>query len=227
MDALTPHIESLIFAADRAVSVEDIHECLEATFESLIPVQDIMVSIESLARRYQHDDYSFELIEIAGGWQFMTKPAFHAAVHTYLRQNANKRLSAAAMETLAIIAYKQPVTKPEMEAIRGVSCDYSIQKLLEKELVAIVGRSEAVGKPLLYGTSEKFMDYFGLKSMKDLPKLRDFKLPEEEIGQSPPIEEVVDQLYSGQRAVAEMDGTLGIQLQPPASLIVNPKSESE
>lgn len=227
MDALTPHIESLIFAADRAVSVEDIHECLEATFESLIPVQDIMMAIESLAHRYQHHDYSFELIEIAGGWQFMTKPAFHASVHTYLRQNANKRLSAAAMETLAIIAYKQPVTKPEMEAIRGVSCDYSIQKLLEKELVAIVGRSEAVGKPLLYGTSEKFMDYFGLKSMKDLPKLRDFKLPEEEIGQSPPIEEVVDQLYSGQRAIAEMDGTLGIQLQPPASLIVNPKSESE
>jgi segregation and condensation protein B len=227
LDALTPHIESLIFAADRAVSVEDIHECLEATFESLIPVQDIMMSIESLAQRYQHHDYSFELIEIAGGWQFMTKPAFHASVHTYLRQNANKRLSAAAMETLAIIAYKQPVTKPELEAIRGVSCDYSIQKLLEKELVAIVGRSEAVGKPLLYGTSEKFMDYFGLKSMKDLPKLRDFKLPEEEIGQSPPIEEMVDNLKVGRRAVAEIEVGPGIQLEPTAPMLVNYNNESE
>jgi len=108
-----------------------------------------------------------------------------------LRQTTKKRLSRAAMETLSIIAYKQPVTKSEMEKIRGVSCDYAVQKLLEKELVDIKGRSDGPGKPLLYGTSEKFMDYFGLKNLGELPKPKDFKEPDSEIGEKAPIEEVV------------------------------------
>jgi segregation and condensation protein B len=204
LDAITPHIESLIFAADRPVSLDEIQECLESTFEALIPPDQIQEAIRNLFSRYQQEDFAFGLVEIAGGWQFMTKPAYHSAVHTYLRQSSRKRLSVAALETLAIIAYKQPVTKSELESIRGVSCDYSIQKLLEKELIAITGRSETVGKPLLYGTSEKFMDYFGLKSLADLPKLRDFKAPDEEIGESPSIDEVVDSLRAGQKAVAEV-----------------------
>ena len=92
-------------------------------------------------------------------------------------------MSQAALETLSIVAYKQPISKTEIEQIRGVSCDYAIQKLLEKELVAILGRSESPGRPLLYGTSERFMDYFGIKSLKDLPKLKDFKEVENEIGE--------------------------------------------
>jgi len=119
----------------------------------------------------------------------LTKPAFHNSVGTLLRQNNKRRLSRAALETLSIIAYKQPVPKSEMEKIRGVSCDYSVQKLLEKELVAIVGRSDAPGRPLLYGTSEKFMDYFGLKSLDEMPKPKDFKEPDNEIGEQAPIDE--------------------------------------
>ncbi len=201
---LSPHIESLIFSADRPISRDEIQDCLEITFETELSPEEIDQVILDLQGRYSEGVYSFELVEIAGGYQFMTKPAYHAAVHTYLRQTAKKRLSAAALETLSIIAYRQPVPKSEMEAIRGVSCDYSIQKLLEKELVVISGRGETVGKPLLYSTSEKFMDYFGLKSMNDLPKLKDFRGAEEEIGEAPDIEESQLEFPLGRRAIAEV-----------------------
>ncbi|HEX5626122.1 MAG TPA: SMC-Scp complex subunit ScpB, partial [Saprospiraceae bacterium] len=99
----------------------------------------------------------------------------------------------AAMESLAIIAYKQPISKSEVEQIRGVNSDHSIQKLMEKELIEIVGRSEGPGKPILLGTSQRFMEYFGLKSMADLPKLKDFATAEQAIGEPAPIEEEVAQ----------------------------------
>jgi len=106
----------------------------------------------------------------------MTKAAYHETIGNHIKLENRKNLSKAAMETLSIIAYKQPIVKSEMEVIRGVSCDYSVQKLLEKELVEIVGRSEGPGRPLLYGTSDKFMDHFGLKSIADLPKLKDIEI---------------------------------------------------
>ena len=101
-----------------------------------------------------------------------------------IKQNTKTRLSQAAMETLAIIAYKQPVSKSELEEIRGVSCDYALQKLLEKELVLITGRSESPGRPLLYGTSDKFMEYMGINALSDLPKPKDFKEVENSIGEA-------------------------------------------
>ena len=108
------------------------------------------------------------------------------------RGRGAKRLSQAALETLSIVAYKQPVSKTELEQIRGVSCDYAIQKLLEKELVEIQGRSDAPGRPLVYGTSEKFMDYFGIKSLKDLPKPKDFKDVENVIGENLSMETIAE-----------------------------------
>ena len=102
-----------------------------------------------------------------------------------LEQKNKKRLSVASLETLAIIAYKQPVTKPEIESIRGVNCDYTVQKLLERELVEMAGRSEAVGKPLLYRTSTLFMDYFGINSVTDLPQLKELQpQTDNEIGEA-------------------------------------------
>ncbi len=103
-----------------------------------------------------------------------------------VQQKSNKKLSKAALETLSVIAYKQPITKVEIESIRGVNCDYAVRKLLEKELVTIKGRSKDVGRPLIYGTSDKFMQHFGLNSLKDLPKLKEFKQEENQIGK--PIE---------------------------------------
>lgn len=193
MERLAQHIESLIFAANQPIGLRDIQACLEEALETTFPEADILAAIEELRARYQQADYAFEINEIAEGYQFLSKPAFHHTVGVYLRQTTRRRLSQAAMETLSIIAYKQPVSKTEMEKIRGVSCDYSLQKLLERELVAIVGRDEGPGRPLLYGTSSKFMDYFGLKSLNDLPKPKEFKEADFIIGEQAPIEEEVPQ----------------------------------
>ena len=191
LDQLAQHIESLIFTADAPITLKEIRNCLEASFETKLKKELLEEAIQQLKDRYSEDIYAFELVEIAEGYQFLTKGAYHKTVGTFLKQTTRKRLSKAALETLSIIAYKQPVSKSELEKIRGVSCDYSIQKLLEKELVSILGRSDGPGRPLLYGTSPKFMDYFGLKSIKELPKLKDFKEPESQIGEKAPIEEVV------------------------------------
>jgi segregation and condensation protein B len=189
VEYLAQHIESLIFTTEHAISFDEIKSCLEETFETKFQKTEIEAALSILKNRYQHEEFAFEIIKIAEGYQFLTKGAYHQTIGTYLKQTTKKRLSRAAIETLSIIAYKQPVSKGEMEKIRGVSCDYSVQKLLEKELVTILGRSESPGRPLLYGTSEKFMDYFGIKSLKDLPKPKDFKTPENEIGEAAPIEE--------------------------------------
>lgn len=189
MERLAQHIESLIFATSQPITLEEIKSCLEELFGIQFPDTGLLEAIEQLKARYQDESYAFEIIEIAEGYQFLTKPAFHNTVGAYLRQTTRKRLSQAALETLSIIAYKQPVSKTELEKIRGVSCDYSLQKLLEKELVAIVGRDEGPGRPLLYGTSGKFMDYFGLKSLRDLPKPKEFREADFVIGEQAPIEE--------------------------------------
>ena len=192
MDQIIQHIEALIFATDTPISRDEIHTCLEQALDQYVEKEAIEEALRELAARYQAQDRAIELVEIADGFQFMTKGAYHHTVATYLKQTTRKRLSQAALETLSIIAYKQPISKSDLERIRGVNCDYSMQKLLEKELVSIVGRSEGPGRPLLYGTSEKFMDYFGLKSLKDLPQPKDFKDADNEIGEQAPIEESLD-----------------------------------
>ena len=189
MDFLKQHIESLIFSTDTPVTLKEIKNALEEGFGVKFHKEELGKAIQDLKDRYAQEDFAFELQEIAGGFQFLTKPAYHSTIGIYLKQTTKKRLSRAALETLSIIAYRQPVTKGDMEKIRGVSCDYAVQKLLEKELVSILGRSDSPGRPLLYGTSQKFMDYFGLKNIKDLPKLKEFKEPDSEIGEQAPIEE--------------------------------------
>ncbi len=151
-------------------------------FGAEVPLPDIEGAIAGLTGQYASDVYTFGVYHVAGGYQFLTKPAYQTSVGILLKQKSKKRLSTAALETVAIIAYKQPITKTEIEQIRGVNCDYAIQKLLEKELVIIRGKAESVGKPLLYGTSDKFMEYFGIASLKDLPQPRDFVTLENEIG---------------------------------------------
>lgn len=189
MDQLVQHIESLIFTTDHAISLDEIDSVLEEAFGIHFPEQEILKAIEVLQSRYSADDYAFEIVEIGGGFQFLTKGAYHNTVGVFLRQTTRKRLSRSALETLSIVAYKQPVTKSELEKIRGVSCDYAMQKLLEKELVMIVGRSDGPGKPLLYGTSTKFMDYFGLRSIDELPQPKEFSQPDNTIGEMASDEE--------------------------------------
>ncbi len=183
MDFLANHIEALIFCSPNPVKEEDIRITLSEMLNTEVPQEDVAGAIARLQERYQSPSFSFSPVQLAGGYQFMTKPEYQASIGIYLRQQSKKQLSASAMETLSIIAYKQPVTKSEVEQIRGVSCDYAIQKLLEKELVEIKGKSDGIGRPLLYGTSRKFEEHFGINSLKDLPTPKDFSADENEIGE--------------------------------------------
>lgn len=189
MEFLKQHIEALIFASPQAIALEDLKSVLDESMQNEVALSDIQALIAQTQEQYRQEHYAFELVEIAGGYQFLTKGAFHNTVAIHLKQTTKKRLSQAALETLALIAYKQPVIKSELEEIRGVSCDYALQKLLEKELVFIAGRSEGPGRPLLYGTTEKFMDYLGINHLQDLPKPKDFKEVENTVGETPTLEE--------------------------------------
>jgi len=191
MDFLKQHIEALIFASPTSIPLAEIKSVLTETFQQEISENEILATLENTLMQFRSELYAFELVEIAGGYQFMTKGAYHNTVAVHLKQTTKKRLSQAALETLALVAYKQPVTKTELEEIRGVNCDYALQKLLEKELVVIGGRSEGPGRPLLYNTSDKFMDYLGIQSLNDLPKLKDFKEVENTVGELPSAEETI------------------------------------
>lgn len=182
MDYLANHIEALIFCAPSPISEQDIQNCLKEMFEADVPAEDIASGIADLEEKYQDDAFSFGLVRSGGGYQFLTKPAYQASIGILLKQQSKKRLSNSAMETLAIIAYKQPVTKTDIEQIRGVNCDYAVNKLLEKGLVEIKGKADTIGKPMMYGTSQNFMDYFGINNIKDLPTPKDFVQEENTIG---------------------------------------------
>ncbi len=182
MDFLIRHIEALIFCAQHPITISEIQQCLSEMFDSVISSEDIEKAIETLQKKYENEGYSFQIVHIANGFQFLTKPAYQLSIGILLKQKSKKRLSNSAIETLSIIAYKQPITKSELENIRGVNCDYSIHKLLDKELVTIVGKSDGIGRPLLYGTSPKFMEYFGINSLKDLPSLKEIDNEDNTIG---------------------------------------------
>ncbi len=142
--------------------------------EQKILLDQVESALDGIREKYDSEFYPFEVLQSGGGWQFLTKPGFHTTIAQLNGEKFLKKLSNAALETLAIVAYKQPITKGEIESIRGVNSDYSVQKLLEKELIVISGRSEDLpGKPLLYTTSKGFMDYFGLNSSSDLPKIKE------------------------------------------------------
>lgn len=172
---IIPHIEALIFASDKPLTTFEITELVNQALgfiDDRADADQVTQAIEGIKEKYDSEFYAFELKQSGGGWQFLTKPTYHKTVAVLNGDKFLKRLSTASLETLAIIAYKQPITKSEIESIRGVNCDYAVQKLLEKDLVVISGRNEdAVGKPLIYSTSKSFMDYFGINSADELPKI--------------------------------------------------------
>jgi segregation and condensation protein B len=180
---MTHHIEALIFASEQGIRLEEIMYCLQAAFERDFTADEVNKSLKAIELKYSDDNLAIELVKVGNGYQFFTKKKYHPVINLLQLQRSKKRLSQAALETLAIIAYKQPVTKTDVEQIRGVNCDYSIQKLLEKELIAITGKSEALGKPILYGTSGLFMDYFGINSIQELPQIKDFTSTSVAIGE--------------------------------------------
>lgn len=174
---LIPHIESLVFASDKPLASAEVTELINQAFgfmDEKVDVAQIDAAIEGIVEKYSTEFYPFEVRQSGGGWQFLTKKQFHKTVAQLNGEKFLKRLSTAALETLAIIAYKHPVTKGEIESIRGVSSDYAVQKLLEKELIVITGRNEKMpGHPLVYATSKNFMDYFGINTADELPKIKE------------------------------------------------------
>lgn len=179
---IIPHIEALIFASDKPLTALEVTEYVNNALgfiEDRASLDQVEAAMEGIKEKYDAEFYAFELKQSGGGWQFLTKPVYHKTVALLNGDKFIKKLSTAALETLAIIAYKQPITKSEIESIRGVNCDYAVQKLLEKDLVIISGRNEdAVGKPLIYSTSKSFMDYFGINSADELPKISEVLMEE-------------------------------------------------
>ena len=177
LSEIIPHIEVLIFASDKPLTALESVELINNAFgflEERVSLDQIESALQGIIEKYNSEFYPFEVKESGGGFQFLTKKEFHKTIAQLNGDKFLKRLSAAALETLAIIAYKQPITKGEIESIRGVNSDYSVQKLLEKELIVIAGRNELMpGHPLVYTTSKNFMDYFGINSTDDLPKIKE------------------------------------------------------
>lgn len=217
---LIPHIEALIFASDKPLPTLELTELVNNALgfmDDKITLDQVEASLEGITEKYSADFYPFEVKQSGGGWQFLTRPAFHKTVAQLNGEKFLKRLSAASLETLAIIAYKQPVTKGEVESIRGVSSDYAVQKLLEKELIIISGRNEkAVGQPLLYSTSKNFMDYFGINSAEELPKIKEV-LAEQLI--QPTV--MNDAISKSEESSDDADDTEPLAVTDDGELIVN------
>jgi len=188
LDFLQNHIEALIFCASSPIKPEELQSCLTEMFEAEVPKKDVLSAIDKIEQKFSDESFSFQIVKTSGGYQFLTKSAYQASIGILLKQQSKRRLSTSALETLAIIAYKQPVTKVEMEQIRGVNCDYTVHKLLEKGLVEIQGKADSIGRPILYGTAQKFQDYFGINALNELPTPKDFAIDENQIGIEKDIE---------------------------------------
>jgi segregation and condensation protein B len=165
-------IEAVLFASDESLSAERLAKITETT------VHQVKQHIESLNEKYTANKNAFRIETIAGGYQMLTVGAYNIWLKKLLRDRSDSKLTPAALETLAIIAYKQPVIRADIEAIRGVAAGEMIRGLMYKGLVKIVGRAEVLGRPMLYGTTKKFLETFGLNSLKDLPKSEELKKPE-------------------------------------------------
>lgn len=162
-------IEALIFVADEPLTVKILAEVLEEEKDT------VQSAVEELKQEYDERESGLQLREIAGGWQISTRTEFHEDVRKFLKTRPSAKLSLAALETLAVIAYKQPVTVPEILEIRGVQSASAIKTLLDKRLIIAKGRKETVGRPMQYGTSKDFLIQFGLKDLSELPSIEDFE----------------------------------------------------
>lgn len=176
-------IEALLFASERPLSPEQIREAFPAEGGS---ASQIRACLDELKAEYEAQDRGFRLCEIAGGFQLATDDRFAPYLKRFFQSREKRRLSQASLETLSVIAYRQPVTRADIEFIRGVNVDGALKTLLEKGLVRITGRKEVPGRPMLYGTTKEFLEHFGLASVKELPALNEFTLKDIDENLLPP-----------------------------------------
>ena len=169
-------IEAMLFVSDKPLFVNEIKGVLED-----VDARQVKDTLVELAKEYEDINRAFRIKEIAGGYQIVTNTTLAPWLKKLYKTSGADRLTGPSLETLAIVAYKHPATKPEIEAIRGVNVDGVLKTLIEKSLVKIVGRRETVGRPILYGTTSEFLQYFGLNSLEELPKLEEFNITEKDI----------------------------------------------
>lgn len=169
-EELKPAIEAILFVADEPLPFKHLCKVLGEVSED-----DVRAALEELVAEYDARGSGLEFREIAGGWRISTRPQNHEFIRKYLKSRPSARLSLPALETLAVIAYKQPITVPEILEIRGVTSSSAIKTLLEKRLIVTKGRKETVGRPMMYGTSKEFLIQFGLKDLTELPSIEDFE----------------------------------------------------
>lgn len=186
MASIKKIVEALIFSSDRPLTLKQLKDIIneeKSTSGLAVDIRKLETIVAELTEQHESDEYSYRLMEIAGGYRFATKKEYAVWLAKLNKEKLKRKLSQSALETLAIIAYNQPITRGEIEAIRGVNVDYIIGALLEKELITIKGRAEALGRPMLYGTTNTFLEYMGVSSINDLPPL---KAIEEIIKSGPP-----------------------------------------
>lgn len=169
-------VEAMLFSGNQPLTPEAICKAIQATVENaIIKTQDVENAINALNADYENNGRSFSINFIGGGYTFATKAEYHPWLKTFQHHNANRKISQSALETLAIIAYKQPVTKPEVDNLRGVDSGYMVRQLLEKTLIEVAGRYDGPGRALLYRTTPVFLTHFGINSISDLPKPREIE----------------------------------------------------
>jgi len=170
-------VEALIFSSDDVITAQEIVKAIKGIDgeDTPVTIEDIENCVDQLNEKYDTQNISFKILRISNGYLFATQKEYAKYVGYLSSEKSKRRLSQAALETLSIIAYKQPLTKPELESIRGVNSDYILNTLLEKNLITISGRAETVGRPLLYSTTSEFLKYFGLNKLSDLPKPREME----------------------------------------------------
>lgn len=204
-------VEALIFASEEEITTKEIKDLLD-TFKISVSLKEIDASIEELNADYEQNSNAFEILKIAGGYVFATRKKFSHFLGKLSAETQRKKLSQSAIETLAIIAYKQPITRTEIEFVRGVNVDYIVNSLLERDLITIKGRADGPGRPILYGTTASFLKVIGLNALEDLPKLKEIN----DILKNEKIEGISE---------ADIDLFNSMSIQAQAELTNNPKTD--
>ncbi len=168
---LCSRVEAIVLSNSKPVAAAKIADVVNALSETPIETDDVLRAVDALNTQYDSTGRAFRIETVAGGFRVMTRPEHADVLAAFHRRQASSRLSRPAVETLAIIAYKQPITRAKLEAIRGVGCGEVLRSLLERKLIAVTGRAEELGRPMLYGTTKHFLDSFGIRSVKDLPSV--------------------------------------------------------
>lgn len=174
-------VEAILFTSDSPLPAARIAEIAALRGE-----RAVKEAVAALNARYERDGAAFHIESLAGGYQMLTRAEFHDVIARLLRDRSDSRLSQAALETLAIVAYRQPILRADVEAIRGVACGEVLRGLLERQLIKIVGRAKVIGRPMLYGTTRRFLEVFGLESLEDLPKVEELRTAHPELVEGPP-----------------------------------------